>query len=210
MAFATSATASATSAATDNIEPPAQDLPPPDASGPSVASGPLAPPNPSPGPPPLKPGRLTRTPLANEGGDVQLGGDACFSYRRLRKVGDGPISYDPSFFIPKHKVDAVAQKINNTRKRPANKAKPFMPQERKANLKRYDASGVFVMTCHHGQVIFLCNVDTPGEQQQYIIAMLEEVFSMLPPHATVLQAYDVGCVTDHSLNLSQTQKHNTT
>ncbi|KAF7372519.1 hypothetical protein MVEN_00113800 [Mycena venus] len=177
--------------------------PPPDASGPSVASGPLAPPNPSPGPPPLKPGRAHRIlrercpacfnlnewgqPLANEGGDVQLGGDACFSYRRLRK----------------HKVDALAQKINNTRKRPANKAKPFMPQEkRKANLKRYDASGVFVMTCHHGQVIFLCNVDTPGEQQQYIITMLEEVFSMLPPHATVLQAYDVGCVTDHSLNLS--------
>ncbi|KAF7372426.1 hypothetical protein MVEN_00103800 [Mycena venus] len=188
---------------------------------------PLAPPNPSPGPPPLKPGRAHRIlcercpacfnlnewgqPLVNEGGDVQLGGDACFSYRRLRKVGDGPISYDPSFFIPKHKVNAVAQKINNMRKRPATKAKPFMPQEkRKANLKRYDASGIFVMTCHHGQVIFLCNVDTLGEQQQYIIAMLEEVFSMLPPHATVLQAYDVGCVTDHSLNLSQTQKRNTT
>lgn len=73
--------------------------------------------------------------------------------------------------------------------------------KRKADPKHYDASGIFVMTCRHGQVLFLCNVDTPGEQQRYIIAMLEEVFSMLPLHATVLQAYDVGCVADHSLNL---------
>ncbi|KAJ7739076.1 hypothetical protein DFH07DRAFT_752302, partial [Mycena maculata] len=152
-----------------------------------------------------------------EGGDVQFGADRCFSYRHLRKAGDGPLSYEPSFFIPKHKVDSVAAKINTARKRPAANVKPFMPQEvidacqdswdaanenkRKADPKRYDASGVFVMTCRHGQVLFLCNVDTPGEQQRYIIAMLEEVFALLPPEATVLQAYDVGCVTDHSLNL---------
>ncbi|KAF7354322.1 hypothetical protein MVEN_01120600 [Mycena venus] len=231
--FATSATASVTSAATDDAPPPAPDLPLPDSSEPSVANGPSAPANSSPGSPPLKPGHAHRVlrercpacfnldewgrSLVEEGGDVQLGGDGCFSYRHLRKAGDGPISYDPSFFIPKHKVDAVAEKINAVRKRPATKAKPSMPQEvldacqdswdaanekkRKADPKRYDASGVFVMTCRHGQVIFLCNIDTPGEQQRYIVAMLEEVFSMLPPHATVLQAYDVGCVTDHSLNL---------
>ncbi|KAJ7091547.1 hypothetical protein B0H15DRAFT_778059, partial [Mycena belliarum] len=152
-----------------------------------------------------------------EGGDVQFGADGCFSYRHMRKAGDGPISYDPTFFIPKHKVDAVAEKIDAARKRPAAKVKPFMPQEvidacqdswdaanenkQKADPKRYDASGIFVMTCRHGQVIFLCNVDTPGEQQRYIIAMIEEVASLLPPSATVVQAYDVGCVTDHSLNL---------
>ncbi|KAJ7801139.1 hypothetical protein B0H14DRAFT_2386691, partial [Mycena olivaceomarginata] len=152
-----------------------------------------------------------------DGGDVQLGADGCFSYRHMRKAGDGPISYDPSFFIPKHKVDAVARKIDAARKRPAAKVKPFMPQEvidacqeswdaanenkRKADPKRYDASGIFVLTCRHGQVLFLCNIDTPGEQQRYIIAMVEEVVSLLPPVATVLEAYDVACCTDHSLNL---------
>ncbi|KAJ7722723.1 hypothetical protein DFH07DRAFT_971788 [Mycena maculata] len=219
---ATSATPSKTSATSDDAKRLAQDVPP-DAQGPSA---------PPPGPPPLKPGRADRIlrercpacfslnewgrPL-NEGGDVQFGGDGCFSYRHLRKAGDGPISYDPNFFIPQHKVEAVAEKIKAARKRPSANVKPPVPQEvidacedswdaanekkRKADPKHYDASGIFVMTCRHGQVIFLCNVTTPGEQQCFIVAMLEEVFSLLPPSATVLQAYDVGCVTDHSLNL---------
>ncbi|KAJ7080173.1 hypothetical protein B0H15DRAFT_997436, partial [Mycena belliarum] len=208
-------------------------LPGPGTAGPSVDSAaPDAAAAPARGPPPLQRGRADRIlrercPACfnlqewgrdlKEGGDVQVGADGCFSYRHMRKAGDGPISYDPSFFIPKHKVDAVAQKIDAARKRPAAKVKPFMPQEvidacqeswdaanenkRKADPKRYDASGIFVMTCRHGQVLFLCNVDTPGEQQRYIIAMVEEVASLLPPSATVVQAYDVGCVTDHSLNL---------
>ncbi|KAJ7764503.1 hypothetical protein DFH07DRAFT_770370 [Mycena maculata] len=193
---APSATPSVTS---HDPEIPAWGVPPPDA----------PPPAPSSGPPPLKPG----------GVDVQFGGDGCFSYRHLRKAGDGPISYDPTFFIPQHKVEAVAEKIKAARKCPSAKVKPLMPQEvidacneswdaanekkRKADPKRYDASGVFVMTCRHGQVLFLCNVTTPGEQQCLIVSMLEEVFSMLPENATVLQAYDVGCVTDHSLNLPE-------
>ncbi|KAF7363061.1 hypothetical protein MVEN_00658300 [Mycena venus] len=68
-------------------------------------------------------------------------------------------------------------------------------------LKRYDATGIFSMTCWHGQVLFLVNIYTPGEQQCYIIAALEELLSMLLPHATVLQAYDIECVVDHSLDL---------
>ncbi|KAJ7876976.1 hypothetical protein B0H13DRAFT_1893443 [Mycena leptocephala] len=201
---------------------PLPEVPIPEAPGPLPASGPS---------PQLKPGCADRVlrewcpacfnleewgqPLR---GDMQFGADGCFSYHHLRKAGDCPISYDPSYFIPKHKVDAVGQRLEAAKNRPAAKAKPSMPQElndacqeswdaanetkRKADPKRYDASGIFVMTCRHGQVIFLCNVDTPGEQQHYIVAMLEEVFTLLPLHATVLQAYDVGCVTEHSLNLN--------
>ncbi|KAJ7354694.1 hypothetical protein DFH08DRAFT_641620, partial [Mycena albidolilacea] len=115
------------------------------------------------------------------GGNVQLGADGCFSYCHMRKAGDSPISYDPSFFIPKHKVDVVARKIDAARKRPTAKVKPFMPQEvidtcqeswdianenkRKADPKHHDASSIF-MTCRHRQVLFLCNIDTPGEQQR--------------------------------------------
>ncbi|KAJ7866341.1 hypothetical protein B0H13DRAFT_2561464 [Mycena leptocephala] len=215
------------SAATEDAgsgAPPDCDMPPPDAPRPSPTSGPS---------PQLKPGRTNRIlcercpacfnleewgqPLVNEGGDVQFGADGCFSYHHLRKAGDGPISYDPSLFIPKHKVDVVGKRLDAVRDHLAAKAKPSMPQEVidtcqeswdaanekkwKVDPKRYDASGIFVMTCRHRQVIFLCNVDTPGEQQRSIVAMLGEVFTLLPPHATVLQAYDVGCVTEHSLNL---------
>ncbi|KAJ7890404.1 hypothetical protein B0H13DRAFT_2341035 [Mycena leptocephala] len=217
-AFVASAASTATEE-TDPRAPPDHDLPLPDAPGPSPASGPSGPSL------QLKPGRADRIlcercpvcfNLVNEGG-VQFGADGCFSYRHLQKAGDGPISYDPNLFIPKHKVDAVGKRLNEVKERPAAKTKPSMPQEvidacqdswdaadenkRKADPKRYDATGIFVMTCRHGQPIFLCNVDTPGEQQRYIVAMLEEVAGLLPSHATILQAYDVGCVTDHSLNL---------
>ncbi|KAJ7791385.1 hypothetical protein B0H14DRAFT_3566896 [Mycena olivaceomarginata] len=157
-----------------------------------------------------------------EGGDVQLGADGCFSYRHSRKAGDEPISYDPAFFLSKEKVDAVRDRIAKARKKQPAKCNPPIPEEvidacgaswdaanekkQKVDAKCHDASGVFVMTCRHSQVLFQCNIDTPGEQQQYIVACLEEVNSLLPPQATVVQAYDVGCVTDHSLNLQNSRR----
>ncbi|KAJ7881377.1 hypothetical protein B0H14DRAFT_3434081 [Mycena olivaceomarginata] len=197
---------------------------------PTPASTPA--PAPPPAPPPLAPGRASwalreRCPACfgleewgrslRDGGDVQLGADGCFSYRHLRAAGDGPISYDPTYFVSKEKVAKVNNRILEARKRKSTNYKPCIPQEaldacqeswnaanekkQKADPKYYDASGVFVLTCRHSQVIFLCDIDTPGEQQKYIVALMEEVNSHLPPQATILQAYDVGCVTDHSFNL---------
>ncbi|KAJ7907174.1 hypothetical protein B0H13DRAFT_2332561 [Mycena leptocephala] len=152
-----------------------------------------------------------------EGGDVQLGGDGCFSYRHLKSAGDGPISYTPDYFIPKEKMIKVKTRLDAAKDKPPAKVKPAIPQEaldacessweaanekkQKADPQRYDASGIFAITCRHSQVLFLCNIDTPGEQQQYIIAGLEVVQEHLPPQATILQNYDVGCLTDHSCNL---------
>lgn len=153
----------------------------------------------------------------NRGGDVQLGGDGCFSYRHLKSAGDGPISYTPDYFIPKAKMNEVKARMDAAKDRPPAKVKPAIPQEaldacessweaanekkQKADPQRYDASGIFALTCRHSQVLFLCNIDTPGEQQQYIVAALEVVQEHLPPEATILQTYDVGCLTDHSCNL---------
>ncbi|KAK7043474.1 hypothetical protein R3P38DRAFT_2510672 [Favolaschia claudopus] len=152
-----------------------------------------------------------------DGGDVQNGGDACFSYRHNKKAGDGSISYRAKYFLTKEFVDGVRKRVLAARKKPNANPKRRVAKEvidaceqswdaanekkKKTNSDRYDASGVFVMTCRHGQVIFMANVDTPGEQQCYIIAMLERLFSLLPWNATVMQAYDVACVTDHSLDL---------
>ncbi|KAJ7339307.1 hypothetical protein DFH08DRAFT_812693 [Mycena albidolilacea] len=51
------------------------------------------------------------------------------------------------------------------------------------------------------EVLFLCDIDTLGEQQKYIVALMEEMNNHLSPQATILQSYDFGCVTDHSFNL---------
>ena len=47
----------------------------------------------------------------------------------------------------------------------------------------------------------VANVDTPGEQQKYGIALVEHLVSLLPPTATLAVFYDIGCVLDRSLHL---------
>ncbi|KAF7299371.1 hypothetical protein MIND_00886400 [Mycena indigotica] len=128
------------------------------------------------------------TDLAVSGGDIQLAGDACFSYRHLRSAGDGPTGYQPKYFIGKEKVDAVKRRMDEARRRrpaPADDGcaenwNAANEKKRVADPKRYDASGIFALTCRHSQVIFMCNIDTPGEQHHYIVALLEEVLSRLP------------------------------
>ncbi|KAJ7832793.1 hypothetical protein B0H14DRAFT_3711922, partial [Mycena olivaceomarginata] len=152
-----------------------------------------------------------------DGGDVQLGADGCFSYRHLRTAGDGPISYGPKYFISKEKVNRTRERIAAARKKTPAKFTPTIPQDaldaceeswdaaneskKKADPKQYDASSIFAMTCRHAQVLFLVDIDTPGERQEYIVACLDEIARLLPLTATILQAYDVACVTDHSFNL---------
>ncbi|KAJ7818955.1 hypothetical protein B0H14DRAFT_3473409 [Mycena olivaceomarginata] len=204
--------------------PPTPPNPPPLTSPPPSPPPSLPPPHTNPPPPPnsppLTPGRAARVlrercpacfGLEEWGRSLKDGGDV--------QLGDGPISYDPSYFISKEKVARVEERINGARKKQPRTFKPAILQEaldacqeswnaanekkQKTDTKHYDAGGVFVMTCRHSQVLFLCDIDTPGEQQKYIVALLEEVNSLLPPQATILQAYDVGCVTDHSFNLFQ-------
>ncbi|KAJ6613526.1 hypothetical protein B0H10DRAFT_1647301, partial [Mycena sp. CBHHK59/15] len=151
------------------------------------------------------------------GGDVQLGADGCFSYRHLTSAGDGPIFYEPSYFLSKEKVDKVGERISAARKKKPNVYTSPVPKEAvdaceasweaanekksKSDPGRYDSAGFMVMNCRHSHPIFLCNIDTPGEQRKYIVAMLEEVASMLPPQATITQCYDVACVTERTLHL---------
>ncbi|KAJ7653001.1 hypothetical protein B0H17DRAFT_846368, partial [Mycena rosella] len=65
----------------------------------------------------------------SEGGDVQLGADGCFSYPHLKSAGDGPISYDPTLFISKEKVDRVRDRIADARCKKPRKVTPPIPQE---------------------------------------------------------------------------------
>ncbi|KAJ7820887.1 hypothetical protein B0H13DRAFT_1921094 [Mycena leptocephala] len=122
----------------------------------------------------------------HSGGDVQLGADSCFSYRHLRSAGDGPIGYTPSFFIPKSQIDAVAQAISHAKENPRARPKLSMPQDvidgcestfEAANEKTQREIPSGTMPWH------------PSRNWLGIF-----------PQATILQAYDIGCVIDHSVN----------
>ncbi|KAG6807241.1 hypothetical protein H0H93_001813, partial [Arthromyces matolae] len=150
------------------------------------------------------------------GGDIHVCIDGNFNHLHLQSAGTSPPFYDPAFIIPKEFVDKVGsdmEKIRSSRKPRARKA--VVPDEAinecesshtagkgsnvKTNMDRFDDTGLMALVCRHDIPLFLANIDTPGEQQKYAIALLLHLFSFIPDAATVAALYDVGCVLDRSL-----------
>ncbi|KAI0373090.1 hypothetical protein BV20DRAFT_963601 [Pilatotrama ljubarskyi] len=156
-------------------------------------------------------GRAFRT----DGGDVHVAMDATFSQRHNASAGDNPWHHDPKYFISKEQVDAVGDRIAASRKKVPRHHSSEVPgaaldecqksfeaadeKKEKTLGKKFDDTGLMALVCRHDVVLFLANVDTPGEQQKYAIALLEHFFSFLPKSATVAAFYDIGCVIDRSV-----------
>ena len=70
----------------------------------------------------------------------------------------------------------------------------------KTHSAKFDDTGLMALVCRHDVVLSLANIDTPGEQQKFGIALIERLFSLLPSQATVVVFYDIGCVMDRSLH----------
>jgi hypothetical protein len=121
------------------------------------------------------------------------------------------------YLLPKSQVDDVGKRIDLQRSRPAKMYTPTVPNEavdecekaheaangkkQKASMEQFDDTGLMALVCRHDIPLFFANIDTPGEQQKYAVALLLHLFSLLPPQATVYLLYDVGCVIDRSIHL---------
>jgi len=70
----------------------------------------------------------------------------------------------------------------------------------KADIGRFDDTGLMALVCRHDIPLFFANIDTPGEQQKYAVALLEHIFTLLPESTTVVAYYDVACVLSRSLD----------
>jgi hypothetical protein len=147
--------------------------------------------------------------------------DGNFHQRHRKAAGDCPWFYEPRYFIPKAEVDAIGQHIDAVRKKPTRERRQEVMSDEavesclksheaadgtreKANTDIFDDTGLMALTCRHDIPLFYANIDTPGEQQKYGIALLKHLFQLLPPNATVSALYDVGCVLDRSLDLVRT------
>ncbi|KAG6827850.1 hypothetical protein H0H92_010266 [Tricholoma furcatifolium] len=154
-------------------------------------------------------GELFGRPLEQEGGDIHVCLDGNFNHRHLRSAGDSPHFYDPSYILPKQFVDEVGAEMEKLRSAPQRRhPKAKVPDEAvddcesshvagkgsnvKTNMERYDDGGLMALVCRHDIPIVLANIDTPGEQQKYAVAMLRWFFQLIPPQATVAALYDVG------------------
>ena len=150
------------------------------------------------------------------GGDIHLATDGNFHHRHLRSAGSSPAFYDPKFFLTKEEVDAVGEHITAARSKKAKRRVPKVPDEavdacegshfaakgdQQHRASEFDDNGLMSIVCRHDIPLFFANIDTPGEQQKYAVALLKKVLSLLPPQATVTLLYDLGCVLDRSLHL---------
>jgi Kyakuja-Dileera-Zisupton transposase len=149
-------------------------------------------------------------------GDIHVSLDGNFSHRHLRRtVDEGKQYHVPPYYIGKEFVDNIGDAMAAAKAKPAKARAPKVPDEAvdgcedghiagkgtnvKTSTQIYDDTGTMALCCRHDIPIFVANIDTPGEQQKYAVALLSKLFSLLPPKATVVAFYDVGCVLDRSL-----------
>lgn len=149
-----------------------------------------------------------------DGADIHVATDGNFHHRHRRSAGDSPVFHQPRYFLPKSQVDAVGKRLEQARKRPLRSRRARVPDEavdncqstyeaadgnkQKTSMESFDDTGVMALICRHDIPLFFANIDTPGEQQKYSVALIEHLFSLLPPQATVVVLYDIGCVVDRS------------
>lgn len=152
----------------------------------------------------------------DQGGDIHVATDGNFHHRHRRSAGDCPRFYEPTYFLSKQFVDAVGRRIDAQRKRPPKLRTSLVPDEaidqcesayeaadgkkQKAAMDSFDDTGIMALICRHDIPLFFANIDSPGEQQKYSVALIEHLFTLLPPQATVVTLYDVGCVLARSLS----------
>ncbi|KAH7916931.1 hypothetical protein BV22DRAFT_970048, partial [Leucogyrophana mollusca] len=140
-----------------------------------------------------------------QGGDIHVALDGNFHHRHRRSAGDCPPFFHPEYILPKKQVDDIGKRIEKERKKPPKAYKSQVPDETIDHCENaYDAADgkkqkALSLICRHDIPLFFANIDTPGEQQKFPVALLEHLFSLLPPDATVVALYDVGCVLARSV-----------
>jgi hypothetical protein len=145
-----------------------------------------------------------------------MGTDANFHQRDRASAGTSPTFHEPRIFISKDQVDAVGSRIARARNQPPKARTPVVPDEAvdaceksyeaadenksKVDVGTFNDTGLMALMCRHDIPLFFANIDTPGEQQKYAVALLEHIFTLLPESATVVAYYDVACVLSWSLD----------
>ena len=65
---------------------------------------------------------------------------------------------------------------------------------------KYQSKGLMGAICQHDTPLFMCDIQTPGEQQHYPIALIIVLFKELPPNATISLLYDIRCMLNLSIS----------
>lgn len=153
------------------------------------------------------------------GGDFHIATDGNFHHRHLISAGESIAFHSPKHIIPKSFVDGVGDSIFHARRSPSKPWRARVPDAAVDECEksyeaadgdkkkpgsgsglRYDDMGWMSLVCRHDIPLFFANIDTPGEQQKYAVALILWLFNHIPPQATVTVLYDIGCVLDRSIH----------
>ena len=152
------------------------------------------------------------------GGDFQICTDGNFHHKRLKSGGESIPFHSPAHIIPKEYVDRIGDLIVDARKKSPKKRTSKVPDEaideceeayeaaegdKKRNHAetRYSEMGWMSLICRHDIPLFFANIDTPGEQQKYAVALITWFSKFVPSHSTITVLYDIGCVLDRSIQM---------
>ena len=145
---------------------------------------------------------------------MHIATDCNFHQRHLKKVGDGMYFYEPEYFLSKEEVDVVGKGIEKAHRRPPCPYKSKVPNAAldqcddshtvvSANKAKtgdlFNDKGAGPLVCHHNIPLFFINIDTLGEQQKYVVTLINHLYLLLPPDASVVVLYDIGCILDCSV-----------
>jgi len=162
------------------------------------------------------------------GGDFHICTDGNFHHRHLISGGCSIPFHNPKHIIPKSFVDEIGEHITRARKSPAKHRRSRVPDEaiddcedayeaangdkKKAasGEARYDDRGWMSLVCRHDIPLFFSNIDTPGEQYKFAIALILWFAKHIPKNATFSVLYDIGCIIHRSCLKVRPANHDTT
>ncbi|KZO98553.1 hypothetical protein CALVIDRAFT_562008 [Calocera viscosa TUFC12733] len=158
--------------------------------------------------------------LLTAGADLPTPLDGNRQLKRLRTGGSSPCVHEPDLFLPKSSIDQTRSAMDRAKKESqahdtAKRTritsdvfercrKAFKVADEDANIvsdQLFDITGVVIMVCRHDVPLFVCDITTPGERQEYGLALIWALLNELPKTATVGVLYDIGCQLDHSCDL---------
>ncbi|KAJ3743316.1 hypothetical protein EV360DRAFT_90237 [Lentinula raphanica] len=144
--------------------------------------------------------------------DVVVNVDACYTQKHSSKGGrDPPRMHPRSLFIPEAEIKAWKQYVDQIwpsrqhrgppkkRHRLGNETEEQDHLEDadearvKGSTRFFDVAANMTLLCRHDRPLFSANIDTAGEGQHFVFALLSKLFENLPPHVEVRFLYDIGC-----------------
>ncbi|THU87648.1 hypothetical protein K435DRAFT_681343, partial [Dendrothele bispora CBS 962.96] len=149
--------------------------------------------------------------------------DACFTHKHRDQRGrDPPRLHPDTMFVPEEEVKEWETKVKNARPSKVQSETQDdhfehgmrVPKSAldvclgsfqaahetlaKALALGYDNTADAALLCPHDACLFMVAMDSPGERQHFMLALIGALFKHIPDDWTVGILYDVGCQTQRS------------